>query len=138
MPQHVTLGPLQLSMTLLKRSIPGPESVSMTVVVSTPYSSATIENVLCELSDLINFRFRLHRFIQQTDEGVASMHVLMPMFDLAFTATLKNSVHTEIRMSSDFRFERHIYNFESTFEEVSRFVDEFTCSLVSLSLEVAK
>ncbi len=66
------------------------------------------------------------------------MHSLMPLFDLALTTTLKETVHTEIRLSSDVRFERHLYDFESTFAEVSQFARDFDYALLSLPLEAAR
>ena len=136
MPYKLSLGPLQLSFQLLGRRSTGRESVALTAVVSTPYSSATVENLVCDYGDLVTFRSRLRQFVLRADEGVAAMHLLMPMFDLALIATLQETVRAEVRLSSDIRSERHMFDFESSFEEAAEFAHGLDYILVSLPLGV--
>ena len=109
--------------------------VALSATVATPFSSAIVENLVCDFGDLLAFRRKLRRFVQKLDEGVVAMHVLMPMFDLALIMTSHGSVRTEIRLSSEVRYERHMYDFESTLEEALDFARMLDHALVSLPLK---
>lgn len=135
MAEQLTFGPLRLSFTLLKSPSPGRQPATLSAAVVTPYSSAAVENLLCDFGDLLAFRARLRKFIEQEDEGIAAMHVLMPMFDMAIIATLHGTARAEIRLSSNVRSERHMYDFECTIEEVHAFTERLDLALVSLSCE---
>ena len=124
-----------MSLRILRSLSPGPQSVILSATVNTPFSSAKVEDLVCGFSDLLALRIRLRRFLADSDDGVASLQALMPMFDVAFLATHYDAVRIEIRLSSDVRFERHMFDFESSVEEVDAFSRELDCALLSLALD---
>jgi len=60
--------------------------------------------------------------------------VLMPSFDITFISRTGERVMTDIRLSPDLRLERHMYDFDLTWTEVSRIAHDFDLLLVSLPL----
>jgi hypothetical protein len=134
MTHKINFGPLTLSLRLLRSVAPGPQSVGLSAAVATPYSTAKVEDLVCGYGDVVALRKRIRKFLSGSDDGVASLQVLMPLFDVAFLATRYEKVRIEVRLSSDVRFERHMFDFECSVEEVAAFARELDCALLSLAL----
>lgn len=134
----ITIGGLQLSFAPLKYSFPTApklrDPIAITAKVRTPFSETTAERLCIPFADLVIFRNKLKRFLRREDDGVVSLSVLMPSLDITFISRTGDRVMADIRLSPDLRLERHMYDFELTWNEVSRIGQEFDLLLVSLPL----
>lgn len=131
---RIILGPLSLDIAPLlpPRRKPASSLFSLSASVASPFSSASVENLCIDLRDAVTFRRRLRRFLSREDEGAVALQFALPHFDISLASRFQDSVAAEIRISPDLRSERHTYEFESTFPEVSAFADAWDLALLSL------
>ena len=134
----ITIGGLQLLFEPLKYSFPTApklrDPIAITAKVKTPFSETTAEHLCIPFADLVIFRNKLKRFLQRDDEGVVSLNVLMPSLDITFISRAGDRVMADIRLSPDLRLERHMFDFDLTWNEVSQIGKDFDLLLVSLPL----
>jgi len=138
MNHEITIGGLRLCFEPMKYSFPTApplrDPIAITAKIKTPFSETTVEHLCIPFSDLVNFRNKIKRFLRKEDDGVVSLSVLMPSFDITFISRTGERVMTDIRLSPDLRLERHMYDFDLTWTEVSRIAHDFDLLLVSLPL----
>lgn len=128
------LGPLSLSLSVLRRSGEGGHRRALLVLdacVETANSSASIEGLVVEYGDVLNFLRSMQAFQAQQESQVA-LRVALPHFDLLCTGS--NPIATEVRLSPDFREEWHVYRFSPSRADVRTFINTLEVSLVSAPL----
>lgn len=138
MTQQITIGGLQLSFEKMNYSFPTApkllDPISITAKIKTPFSETTSEGLCIPFAELVSFRNRLKKFLRREDEGIVSLSVLMPSLDITFISRTGDRIMADIRLSPDLRLERHMYDFELTWNEVSQIGFEFDLLLLSLPL----
>ena len=138
MNHEITIGGLRLSFEPMKYSFPTApalrDPIAITAKIQTPFSETTAEHLCIPFADLVTFRNKIKTFLRKEDDGVVSLSVLMPSLDITFISRTGERVMADIRLSPDLRLERHMYDFELTWNEVSRIGYDFDLLLVSLPL----
>ena len=138
MNHEIAIGGLRLLFKPMKYSFPTApalrDPIAITAKIQTPFSETAAEHLCIPFSELVNFRNKIKKFLRKEDDGVVSLSVLMPSFDITFISRTGGRVMADIRLSPDLRLERHMYDFELTWNEVSRIGYDFDLLLVSLPL----
>jgi hypothetical protein len=125
---------LSLSLSVLRRS--GADErrralLALDARVATASSSASIEGLVVEYGDVLNFLRSLQAFYAQ-QESLAALRVALPHFDILCTGD--RSLTVEVRLSPDFREEWHVYRFSPTRADIRAFINTLEVSLVSVPL----
>ena len=138
MNHQITIGGLNLSFEPSKYSFPTSpklrDPIAITAVIKTPFSETSAERLCISYSDLVTFRNKIQKFLRREDAGVVSLSVLMPSLDITFIFRTGGRILADIRVSPDLRLERHMYDFELTWNEVAQIARDFDLLLVSLPL----
>ncbi len=138
MKHELTIAGLTLRFEPLVYSFPSSprlrDPIAITATIKTPFSETTAEGLCIPFTELVAFRKRLMKFLRREDEGVVSLSVLMPSLDITFISRTGERVMSDIRLSPDLRLERHMYDFELTWNEVGQIGRNFDLLLVSLPL----
>lgn len=138
MNHEISIGGLKLSFEPLKYSFPTSpklrDPIAITATIKTPFSEVSAERLCIPFSDLISFRNRIKKFLRREDDGIVSLSVLMPSLDITFISRTGERVMADIRISPDLRLERHMFDFELTWNEVALIGSDFDLLLISLPL----
>jgi hypothetical protein len=138
MNHEIAVGGLKLLFEPLKYSFPTSpklrDPIAISATIKTPFSETTAEHLCIPFSDLVAFRNRIKKFLRKEDDGVVSLSVLMPSLDITFISRTGERVMADVRLSPDLRLERHMYDFELTWNEVIQIGRDFDLLLVSLPL----